>query len=196
MYVVHHRRSERHHHDQVRSVNICRVEARSTCTCSKDVFTSIAREHAELTSALFRVCSFDDLDLTESPRNRCPQPTANETDATKPCCASTWIKIVDTEKSHEESIYCGRAADSKLILRPFISTSNHVTVKFHTQSGSAAAKDRGFHLTYIIGPRQSKQCKINDFQCANGKCIPAGWVCNRRDECGAYLPNYHLDSGY
>ena len=28
------------------------------------------------------------------------------------------------------------------------------------------------------------ECTSGEFQCANGYCVPQGWVCNLRDDCG------------
>ncbi|CAG2177571.1 unnamed protein product, partial [Oppiella nova] len=128
--------------------------------------------------------SFDDLDL-EIPRDSDKYCTQNSnqkslTSSEDVCCYYSWIKIFS--ESDAEHKYCGRSEDNGLILKPFISTSSRLSIKFHTTTRLGGG--RGFHLSYITGAAKSAKCKSDEYHCRNQKCIPSKWKCNRRDECG------------
>ncbi|XP_054164414.1 low-density lipoprotein receptor-related protein 12-like [Oppia nitens] len=122
--------------------------------------------------------SFDDLDIEDK---QCPHNKNSKilTNIEENCCFS-WIKIFSD--SDVESKYCGRSEDNNLILKPFISTSSRVSIKYHKTS--LVDSSRGFHLSYITGAPKSAKCRSDEYHCLNGKCIPNKWKCNRRDECG------------
>ncbi len=128
--------------------------------------------------------SFDDLDLevpVDSPKYCAENPNQNSLSTGEDlCCAYTWIKIGST--IDPEQRYCGHSEDNSLELKPFISNSNRLWIKFHT--AIKVKGGRGFHLSYIVGPPKSQKCKSDEFHCENGKCILSNWKCNGRNECG------------
>ncbi|XP_033849753.3 low-density lipoprotein receptor-related protein 12-like isoform X2 [Acipenser ruthenus] len=90
-------------------------------------------------------------------------------------CSSDWISI-GTYKNLDGYRACGSS-----IPAPYISSQDHVWIKFHSD---ASETGKGFRLSYITGKPQEPSCDWDQFHCANGKCIPETWKCNTMDECG------------
>lgn len=64
---------------------------------------------------------------------------------------------------------------------PYTSTSNQVSIHFHSD-GAVSAK--GFRLEYSSGRPSSASCAPDQFHCSSGRCVPESWRCNSQDECG------------
>ncbi|CAB1333723.1 unnamed protein product [Coregonus sp. 'balchen'] len=80
-------------------------------------------------------------------------------------CSLDWISI-GTYKNLDGYRACGSS-----IPAPYISSQDHVWIKFHSDD---IMTGKGFRLSYIT----------DQFHCSNGKCIPESWKCNAMDECG------------
>ncbi|KAF4100127.1 low-density lipoprotein receptor-related protein 12 isoform X1 [Onychostoma macrolepis] len=90
-------------------------------------------------------------------------------------CGLDWISI-GTYKNLDGYRACGSS-----IPAPYISSQDHVWIKFHSDDSMTG---KGFRLSYITGKSEEASCKPDQFHCANGKCIPESWKCNTMDECG------------
>ncbi|XP_064409957.1 low-density lipoprotein receptor-related protein 12 isoform X2 [Latimeria chalumnae] len=90
-------------------------------------------------------------------------------------CSSDWL-TVGAYKSIEDYRACGPS-----IPKPYISSQNHIWIKFHTDD---SVTGKGFRLSYVTGKPEEPSCDWYQFHCANGKCIPDTWKCNTLDECG------------
>ncbi|KAG5842456.1 hypothetical protein ANANG_G00177830 [Anguilla anguilla] len=90
-------------------------------------------------------------------------------------CGSDWISI-GTYKNLDGYRACGSS-----IPAPYISSQDHVWIKFHSDDSLTG---KGFRLSYITGKSEEISCDSDQFHCANGKCIPESWKCNTMDECG------------
>ncbi|KAI7798420.1 low-density lipoprotein receptor-related protein 12 [Triplophysa rosa] len=90
-------------------------------------------------------------------------------------CGLDWISI-GTYKNLDGYRACGSS-----IPAPYISSQDHVWIKFHSDDSMTG---KGFRLSYITGESEEASCKPDQFHCANGKCIPESWKCNTMDECG------------
>ncbi|TRY65077.1 hypothetical protein DNTS_006077, partial [Danionella cerebrum] len=90
-------------------------------------------------------------------------------------CGLDWISI-GTYKNLDGYRACGSS-----IPAPYISSQDHVWIKFHSDD---SVTGKGFRLSYITGKTEETSCKPDQFHCANGKCIPESWKCNAMDECG------------
>ncbi|XP_036394823.1 low-density lipoprotein receptor-related protein 12-like [Megalops cyprinoides] len=90
-------------------------------------------------------------------------------------CGSDWISI-GTYKNADGYRACGSSVPA-----PYISSQDHVWIKFHADDSLTA---KGFRLSYITGKTEEISCDSDEFHCANGKCIPDTWKCNGMDECG------------
>uniref|UniRef100_A0A9J7YZE8 Low density lipoprotein receptor-related protein 12 n=1 Tax=Cyprinus carpio carpio TaxID=630221 RepID=A0A9J7YZE8_CYPCA len=90
-------------------------------------------------------------------------------------CGLDWISI-GTYKNLDGYRACGSS-----IPAPYISSQDHVWIKFHSDDSTTG---KGFRLSYITGKSEEASCKPEQFHCANGKCIPESWKCNTMDECG------------
>ncbi|XP_061086687.1 low-density lipoprotein receptor-related protein 12-like [Conger conger] len=90
-------------------------------------------------------------------------------------CGSDWISI-GTYKNADSYRACGSSVPA-----PYISSQDHVWIKFHADDSLTA---KGFRLSYITGKTEEISCDSDEFHCANGKCIPDAWKCNTMDECG------------
>ncbi|XP_061110701.1 low-density lipoprotein receptor-related protein 12 [Conger conger] len=90
-------------------------------------------------------------------------------------CGSDWISI-GTYKNLDGYRACGSSVPA-----PYISSQDHVWIKFHSDDSLTG---KGFRLSYITGKSEEISCDSDQFHCANGKCVPEGWKCNTMDECG------------
>ncbi|KAK1805090.1 hypothetical protein P4O66_019150 [Electrophorus voltai] len=90
-------------------------------------------------------------------------------------CGMDWISI-STYKNLDGYRVCGSSIPS-----PYISSQDHVWIKFHSDDSLTG---KGFRLSYITGKSEEASCAVDEFHCANGKCIPELWKCNTMDECG------------
>uniref|UniRef100_A0A3P8Y0J8 CUB domain-containing protein n=1 Tax=Esox lucius TaxID=8010 RepID=A0A3P8Y0J8_ESOLU len=90
-------------------------------------------------------------------------------------CGLDWISI-GTYKNLDGYRACGSS-----IPAPYISSQDHVWIKFHSDDSMSG---KGFRLSYITGKSEEISCNSNQFHCSNGKCIPESWKCNTMDECG------------
>ncbi|KAL7830012.1 hypothetical protein SRHO_G00311390 [Serrasalmus rhombeus] len=90
-------------------------------------------------------------------------------------CGLDWISI-GTYKNLDGYRACGSS-----IPAPYISSQDHVWIKFHSDDSLTG---KGFRLSYITGKSEEPSCESDQFHCANGKCIPESWKCNTMDECG------------
>ncbi|KAG9338243.1 hypothetical protein JZ751_026048, partial [Albula glossodonta] len=90
-------------------------------------------------------------------------------------CGLDWISI-GTYKNVDSYRVCGST-----IPAPYISSQDHVWIKFHADDNLTA---KGFKLSYITGKTEEISCDSDEFHCVNGKCIPETWKCNTMDECG------------
>ncbi|XP_066480235.1 low-density lipoprotein receptor-related protein 12 [Tiliqua scincoides] len=90
-------------------------------------------------------------------------------------CSSDWLTI-GAYKNVEGYRACGSSIPS-----PYISSQDHVWIRFHSDD---SVSRKGFRLTYFVGKPAEPSCDCNQFHCANGKCIPESWKCNNMDECG------------
>ncbi|XP_051992305.1 low-density lipoprotein receptor-related protein 12-like isoform X2 [Xyrauchen texanus] len=90
-------------------------------------------------------------------------------------CGLDWISI-GTYKNLNGYRACGSSMPA-----PYISSQDHVWIKFHSDESMTG---KGFRLSYITGKSEEASCKPDQFHCANGKCIPESWKCNTMDECG------------
>ncbi|KAG5857092.1 hypothetical protein ANANG_G00014900 [Anguilla anguilla] len=90
-------------------------------------------------------------------------------------CGSDWLSI-GTYKNADGYRACGSS-----IPAPYISSQDHVWIRFHSDDSLTA---KGFRLSYITGKTEEISCNSDQFHCANGKCVPDGWKCNGMDECG------------
>ncbi|KAG9355760.1 hypothetical protein JZ751_000600 [Albula glossodonta] len=90
-------------------------------------------------------------------------------------CGSDWVSI-GTYKNLDGYRACGSS-----IPAPYISSQDHVWIKFHSDDSLTG---KGFRLSYITGKSEEISCDSDQFHCANGKCIPETWKCNTMDECG------------
>ncbi|KAJ8288486.1 hypothetical protein COCON_G00011450 [Conger conger] len=93
-------------------------------------------------------------------------------------CGSDWISI-GTYKNADSYRACGSSVPA-----PYISSQDHVWIKFHADDSLTA---KGFRLSYITGKSEEISCDSDQFHCANGKCVPEAWKCNTMDECGTAL---------
>ncbi|XP_036421813.1 low-density lipoprotein receptor-related protein 12 [Colossoma macropomum] len=90
-------------------------------------------------------------------------------------CGLDWISI-GTYKNLDGYRACGSS-----IPAPYISSQDHVWIKFHSDDSLTG---KGFRLSYITGKSEEPSCESDQFHCGNGKCIPESWKCNTMDECG------------
>ncbi|XP_018596987.1 low-density lipoprotein receptor-related protein 12 [Scleropages formosus] len=90
-------------------------------------------------------------------------------------CGSDWVSI-GTYKNLDGYRACGSS-----IPAPYISSQDHVWIKFHSDDSLTG---KGFRLAYITGRSEEISCDSDQFHCSNGKCIPESWKCNTMDECG------------
>ncbi|KAB5517702.1 hypothetical protein PHYPO_G00170260 [Pangasianodon hypophthalmus] len=90
-------------------------------------------------------------------------------------CGLDWISI-GTYKNLDGYRACGSS-----IPAPYISSQDHVWIKFHSDD---TLTGKGFRLSYITGKSEEASCESDQFHCVNGKCIPQSWRCNTMDECG------------
>nr|XP_005306049.1 low-density lipoprotein receptor-related protein 12 isoform X2 [Chrysemys picta bellii] len=90
-------------------------------------------------------------------------------------CSSDWLTI-GTYKNVEGYRACGSSIPS-----PYISSQDHVWIRFHSDD---TISRKGFRLAFFAGKSDEPRCDCNQFHCANGKCIPETWKCNNMDECG------------
>ncbi|XP_043921627.1 low-density lipoprotein receptor-related protein 12 [Protopterus annectens] len=90
-------------------------------------------------------------------------------------CTSDWLTI-GGHRNTDDNRACGST-----IPAPYISSLDHVWIRFHSDDSVAG---KGFRLAYITGKAEEPRCDWDQFHCANGKCIPASWSCNGMDECG------------
>ncbi|KAG2465194.1 LRP12 protein, partial [Polypterus senegalus] len=90
-------------------------------------------------------------------------------------CGSDWISI-GTYKNLDGYKACGSS-----IPAPYISSQDHIWIKFHSDDSTSG---KGFRLSYVTGKSEEPSCDWDQFHCANGKCIPGTWKCNTMDECG------------
>ncbi|XP_023684481.1 low-density lipoprotein receptor-related protein 12 [Paramormyrops kingsleyae] len=90
-------------------------------------------------------------------------------------CGSDWVSI-GTYKNLDGYRACGSS-----IPAPYISSQDHVWIKFHSDDSLTG---KGFRLAYVTGRPEEVSCDSDQFHCANGKCIPQSWKCNTMDECG------------
>ncbi|XP_041758224.1 low-density lipoprotein receptor-related protein 12 isoform X1 [Coregonus clupeaformis] len=90
-------------------------------------------------------------------------------------CSLDWISI-GTYKNLDGYRACGSS-----IPAPYISSQDHVWIKFHSDN---IMTGKGFRLSYITGKSEMISCDSDQFHCSNGKCIPESWKCNAMDECG------------
>ncbi|CAM9291707.1 unnamed protein product [Bubo scandiacus] len=90
-------------------------------------------------------------------------------------CSSDWLTI-GSHKNIEGYRACGSSIPS-----PYISSQDHVWIRFHSDDSISR---KGFRLAYFAGKSDEPNCDCDQFHCANGKCIPESWKCNNMDECG------------
>ncbi|KAL2080118.1 hypothetical protein ACEWY4_023911 [Coilia grayii] len=90
-------------------------------------------------------------------------------------CGMDWISI-GAYKNLDGFRACGSS-----IPAPYISSQDHVWIKFHSDDSLTG---KGFRLSYITGKAEELVCEPDQFHCANGKCVPEVWKCNGMDECG------------
>lgn len=90
-------------------------------------------------------------------------------------CSADWLTI-GTYKNLEGTRVCGSS-----IPGPYISSQDHVWIKFHSDDRKTG---KGFRLSYITGRSVEAGCDWDQFHCSNGKCVPEIWKCNTMDECG------------
>ncbi|XP_071223393.1 low-density lipoprotein receptor-related protein 12-like [Salvelinus alpinus] len=90
-------------------------------------------------------------------------------------CGLDWISI-SSYKNLDGYRACGSS-----IPAPYISSQDHVWIKFHSDD---IMTGKGFRLSYITGKSEMISCDLDQFHCSNGKCIPESWKCNTMDECG------------
>ncbi|NXM00120.1 LRP12 protein, partial [Tyrannus savana] len=90
-------------------------------------------------------------------------------------CSSDWLTI-GSYKNVEGYRACGSSIPS-----PYISSQDHVWIRFHSDDSISR---KGFRLAYFAGKSDEPSCDCDQFHCANGKCIPESWKCNNMDECG------------
>uniref|UniRef100_A0A8C2SPS2 Low-density lipoprotein receptor-related protein 12 n=1 Tax=Coturnix japonica TaxID=93934 RepID=A0A8C2SPS2_COTJA len=90
-------------------------------------------------------------------------------------CSSDWLTI-GSYKNIEGYRACGSSIPS-----PYISSQDHVWIRFHSDDSISR---KGFRLAYFAGKSDEPNCDCDQFHCANGKCIPESWKCNNMDECG------------
>ncbi|OPJ83749.1 low-density lipoprotein receptor-related protein 12 isoform A [Patagioenas fasciata monilis] len=90
-------------------------------------------------------------------------------------CSSDWLTI-GSYKNMEGYRACGSSIPS-----PYISSQDHVWIRFHSDDSISR---KGFRLAYFAGKSDEPSCDCDQFHCANGKCIPESWKCNNMDECG------------
>ncbi|XP_034016613.1 low-density lipoprotein receptor-related protein 12 [Thalassophryne amazonica] len=102
--------------------------------------------------------SFQDFDLQSSHR-----------------CSSDWISV-SSYRGLDGLRVCGSSLPP-----PYISSQDHVWIRFHSDESLAG---KGFRLAYITGKPEVSSCDVDQFHCSNGKCIPDWWRCNSMDECG------------
>ncbi|XP_063113835.1 low-density lipoprotein receptor-related protein 12 isoform X3 [Cavia porcellus] len=90
-------------------------------------------------------------------------------------CSLDWLTI-ETFQNVESYRACGST-----IPPPYISSQDHVWVRFHSDD---SVSRKGFRLAYFSGKSEEPSCACDQFRCGNGKCIPEAWRCNSMDECG------------
>ncbi|KAJ8000273.1 hypothetical protein DPEC_G00203130 [Dallia pectoralis] len=90
-------------------------------------------------------------------------------------CSLDWISI-GAYKNLDGYRACGSS-----IPAPYISSQDHVWIKFHSDDSMSG---KGFRLSYVTGKSEEMSCNSDQFHCSNGKCIPDSWKCNAMDECG------------
>ncbi|XP_062342869.1 low-density lipoprotein receptor-related protein 12 [Osmerus eperlanus] len=90
-------------------------------------------------------------------------------------CDLDWLSI-GSYKNLDGFRACGSTLPA-----PYISSQDHVWVKFHSDDSLTG---KGFRLTYITGRPEASSCDSDQFHCSNGKCVPDSWRCNSMDECG------------
>ncbi|XP_028820553.1 low-density lipoprotein receptor-related protein 12 [Denticeps clupeoides] len=90
-------------------------------------------------------------------------------------CGLDWISI-GSYKNLDGYRACGSS-----IPAPYISSQDHVWIKFHSDDSLTG---KGFRLSYVTGKLEELFCESDQFHCSSGKCIPETWKCNGMDECG------------